>query len=104
MSVVVPSRDREDAAAIVIEPPAVYIPQLPAATVEPPSVPVTAARSDTHRWLLILGVPFVVGAAFFADAIGFDVEWPMAPAFLLGPLLMIAGYIYLSLSADTNTG
>jgi hypothetical protein len=42
-------------------------------------------------------------AAFFALAVGLDTEWPIAPAFLLGPLVMIAGYIYLSLTSEANT-
>ncbi|HUK44034.1 MAG TPA: hypothetical protein VLV28_01955 [Gaiellaceae bacterium] len=64
---------------------------------------VEPAWSHLNRWFLFLGIPFVVGASFFALAIGLGAEWPMAPAFLLGPLLMIAGYIYLSLTSDSNT-
>jgi hypothetical protein len=59
--------------------------------------------SHLNRWFLILGIPFVVGASFFALAIGLGAEWPMAPAFLLGPLAMISGYIYLSLTSDSNS-
>lgn len=64
-----------------------------------------AARtgSETHRWLLIIGIPFVLGASFFGLAIGLGAEWPMAPAFVLGPLLMVAGYIVLSLTSEANT-
>ena len=61
------------------------------------------AGSETHRWLLIIGIPFVLGATFFGLAIGLGAEWPMAPAFVLGPLLMIAGYIVLCLTSEANT-
>jgi hypothetical protein len=59
--------------------------------------------SEIHRWLLVLGAPFVLGAAFFGLAIALDAEWPMAPAFVFGPLLMIAGYIVLSLTSEANS-
>jgi hypothetical protein len=58
---------------------------------------------EMHRWALVLLAPFLVGAAFFGLAVGLDTEWPIAPAFLLGPLVMIAGYIYLSLTTEANT-
>jgi len=58
---------------------------------------------EMHRWALVLLAPFVVGAVFFGLAIGLDAEWPVAPAFLLGPLVMISAYIYLSLGSEANT-
>ena len=58
---------------------------------------------ELHRWALLLIVPFILGAAFFALAIGLDAEWPMAPAFLLGPLVLISAYIFLSLSSEANS-
>ena len=58
---------------------------------------------EIRRWALILLAPFILGAAFFGLAIGLDEEWPITPAFLLGPFVMIAGYIYLSLTSDANT-
>jgi hypothetical protein len=45
----------------------------------------------------------VVGVAFFGLAIGLDAEWPIAPAFLLGPLVMNAAYIFLMLTSEANT-
>ena len=36
-------------------------------------------------------------------AIGLDAKWPIAPAFLLGPLVMISAYIFLSLGSEANT-
>ena len=60
------------------------------------------AESQTQRWFAILGVPFVLGAVFFGLAVGLGKEWPMVPAFLFGPFLLIAGYVYLCLSSDSN--
>jgi hypothetical protein len=58
--------------------------------------------SGAGRWFVFLGIPFVLGALFFGLAIAFDAEWPLTPAFLFGPLLMIAAYIYLCLSSEAN--
>jgi hypothetical protein len=63
----------------------------------------TPPPSGAGRWFLILGIPFVLGAGFFGLAIGLDAEWPMIPAVLFGPVLLISSYIYLSLSSDANT-
>jgi len=90
MSVLVRPQIRRPPVVVEVEPRAEI------AEVEP-------SWSHLNRWFLILGIPFVVGASFFALAIGLGAEWPMAPAFLLGPLVMIAGYIYLSLTSDSNT-
>ena len=90
--------------AVLVRPPAKLAEQRPAEL--PPLAPVeagTAHSSQTGRWFLVLGVPFVLGASFFALAIGLRAEWPMTPAFILGPLLMICGYIYLSLTSESNT-
>ena len=96
MNVVTPPQRHQQT---VVEPPPVAL--------QPVAAPVEAAEAfpaaEHHRWFLILGIPFVVGAAFFALAIGLDSEWPMTPAFLLGPLVMIAGYVYLGLTSNTNT-
>jgi hypothetical protein len=59
--------------------------------------------SGAGRWFLFLGVPFVLGAFFFALTIPLGATWPMAPAFFLGPLLMIVAYIYLCLSSEANS-
>ena len=70
------------------------------------AAPVVEATSfaghEIHRWVAVLATPFVLGAVFLALAIGLDAEWPMAPAFLLGPLVLISGYIYLSLTSEAN--
>ena len=68
----------------------------------PPAVEL-ARESGAGRWFLLLGIPFVLGAFFFGLAIAFDTEWPLTPAFLFGPLLMIAAYIYLCLSSEANS-
>jgi hypothetical protein len=80
-------------------PPIVEPTPLASAEIEELS-PVTTR--ETNRWLFLLVIPFVLGAVFFGIAIGFDIEWPMAPAFLLGPLPLISAYIYLALSSDAN--
>ncbi len=59
------------------------------------------ATVEENRWLLYLGTPFLLSAVFFALAIGVS-EWFMVPAVILGPGLMIAAYVYLGLSSDTN--
>jgi hypothetical protein len=75
---------------------------LPLAPVEA-TEPEPFSSHEIHRWALVLLIPFVVGAAFFGLAIGLDAEWPIAPAFLLGPLVMISAYIFLSLGSEANT-
>jgi hypothetical protein len=54
------------------------------------------------RWLILLGVPFVVGGALFGTAISTGQMWLMGPASVFGPGAMILGFTYLSLTADTN--
>jgi hypothetical protein len=75
----------------------------PPAALQPVEVPEAITADGHNRWFLVLGIPFVVGAAFFGLAIGLDEEWPMTPAFLFGPLVMIAAYVYLCLTSDSNT-
>ena len=75
----------------------------PLAPVERTEPEPTFSSHEMHRWAFVLLAPFVVGAAFFALAIGLDAEWPIVPAFMLGPLVMISAYIYLSLDAEANT-
>jgi len=58
--------------------------------------------AEEHRWLLSLGIPFVVSAACFAAAIGTGWGWLIGPALVLGPMVIIVGFIYLGLSSDTN--
>jgi hypothetical protein len=83
------------------EAPFDLLPQL--APMQAPEPEQQFSSHEVHRWALVLLAPFVVGAAFFGLAIGLDAEWPIAPAFLLGPLVMISAYIYLSLDAEANT-
>ena len=78
--------------------PPVLVERVPArAAVEQPRT------SGAGRWFLLLGIPFVLGAFFFGLSIALNATWPMAPAFFLGPLLMILSYIYLCLSSEANT-
>jgi hypothetical protein len=54
------------------------------------------------RWLIVLGVPFIIGGALFGAAIYTGKMWLLGPASLFGPGAMILGFTYLGLSADTN--
>jgi len=70
-----------------------------------PLAPPTPAWSEyaINRWALVLGTPFLLGAFFFGLAIALDANWPMVPAFFLGPFLMIASYIFLMLGSEANS-
>ncbi|MBV8079193.1 MAG: hypothetical protein JO186_02315 [Actinobacteria bacterium] len=54
------------------------------------------------RWLVLLGIPFIVGGALFGIGISTGKMWLMAPAAIFGPGAMILGFTYLGLSADIN--
>ena len=58
--------------------------------------------TEAKRWLMLLGVPFVVGGALFAIAIGTGHMWMLGPASVFGPGAIILGFTYLGLTADTN--
>jgi len=62
----------------------------------------SVAATEERRWLLLLGIPFVVSACFFAATIGTGILWLLAPAMVLGPALIILGFVYLGISSDTN--
>jgi hypothetical protein len=70
----------------------------PASIVAPSSV----AETEERRWLLMLGVPFVLSACFFAATIGTGILWLLAPAMALGPALLILAFVYLGISSDSN--
>lgn len=63
---------------------------------------VSVASAEERRWLLMLGIPFVMSACFFAATIGTGILWLLAPAMVLGPALIILGFVYLGISSDTN--
>jgi hypothetical protein len=97
MSVLDRPRTQYDSPAVLVErgPP-----------VELPSEPPVASQwkpVDVRRWFFHLIVPFVLGAFFFSLALVLGETWPMTPAFLLGPLLMIAMYIHLCLTEEANS-
>jgi hypothetical protein len=54
------------------------------------------------RWLMLLGIPFIVGGALFAIGIATGEMWLLAPASVCGPGAMILGFTYLGLTSDTN--
>jgi hypothetical protein len=72
------------------------------------ALPVEARRARTPeaveatRWLMLLGVPFIVGGALFAIGIATGKMWMLGPASLFGPGAIILGFTYLALTADTN--
>jgi hypothetical protein len=74
---------------------------VPAAAIESEHLPV--AERSAHRWGLLLLVPFVLGATCFSLAVGLGSEWPMIPAFFLGPFLLTVSYILLMLTSDSNS-
>ena len=57
---------------------------------------------EARRWLLLLGVPFIVGGALFAIGIASDRMWMMIPAAIFGPGAMILGFTFLALTHDGN--
>jgi len=59
--------------------------------------------TEERRWLVMLGIPFVMSACFFAATIGTGILWLLAPAMVLGPGLIILGCVYLGISSDTNS-
>jgi len=61
------------------------------------------AVAEEHRWLLLLTTPFLLGAAFFALAVGTGQLWLMGPAMVLGPGALIAMFVYLGLSSEANS-
>jgi hypothetical protein len=62
----------------------------------------TLDKGVPARWLMLLGVPFVVGGALFGLGISTGEMWLLAPASVFGPGAMILGFTYLGISADTN--
>lgn len=60
------------------------------------------AAAEKRRWLLMLIAPFVVGASFFAAAIGTGKVWLIGPAMLIGVMCIIFAFIYLILSSNSN--
>jgi len=54
------------------------------------------------RWLILLGIPFVIGGALFGLGIATGQMWLLAPASLFGPGAIILGFTYLGLTSDTN--
>jgi hypothetical protein len=54
------------------------------------------------RWLILLGIPFIVGGALFAAGIATGHMLWLLPASVFGPGAMILGFTYLGLTSDTN--
>jgi hypothetical protein len=57
---------------------------------------------EARRWLVLLGIPFVIGGALFATAIATDKMWMLIPAAIFGPGAMILGFTFLALTHDGN--
>lgn len=81
------------------QPPAVHAVPAPVVNSENPAV----AAAEERRWLMVLGVPFILAAIFFALVIGTGWRFWMAPVLIFGPGLIIFGFIYLGLTSDTNS-
>ncbi|HWB22873.1 MAG TPA: hypothetical protein VG652_08290 [Gaiellaceae bacterium] len=71
-------------------------------TTHAPAVPSTVESVEERRWLLMLGLPFIASASFFAATIGTGALWLLAPAMVLGPALLILAFVYLSITSDSN--
>jgi hypothetical protein len=69
---------------------------------EEPSDHSPEAVAEEHRWLFLLLIPFVLGAAFFALAVGTGRLWLMGPAMILGPGVIIGMFVYLGLTSDAE--
>ena len=82
-----------------------------APTVPAHAVPAHAGAVPIHtetdpdipsRWLIVLGIPFIVGGALFGLGIATGKMWLLGPASVFGPGAMILGFTYLGLTSDTN--
>ena len=58
--------------------------------------------AEIKRWSLVLGLPFVLSAAFFMAVLATGQQWLIGGALLTGPGLLIMAVIYLSLTSDTD--
>jgi hypothetical protein len=54
------------------------------------------------RWIVLFAVAFVIGGALFGVGISTGKMWWLAPATLFGPGMLILGFTYLGITADTN--
>jgi hypothetical protein len=79
-------------------------PPAPAAVLVSAGDASAAAVAEEHRWVRWLVLPFVLGAALFAAAVASGVVALIGPAMLFCPGLVILGFVYLSLTSDSNTG
>ena len=78
-------------------------PPVGSVAIEPTPVAAALPASGAGHLVRVLGIPFVLGASFFALAIGLGAEWPMIPAVIFGPILLIAALIFVMLTADANS-
>jgi len=62
---------------------------------------VHAPRDEATRWILVLGAPVAVAAAFFMAAVVTGVAWLIAPMIVAGSGGAIA-FVFLALTSDTN--
>ena len=53
-------------------------------------------------WIVLFAIAFVIGGALFGVGISTGKMWWLAPATLFGPGILILGFTYLAISADTN--
>ncbi len=72
----------------------------PAAAVRPAP---DEAAAEQRRWLLMLITPFIVGASFFAAAIGTGKVWLIGPAIGIGVMCVIFAFIYLILTSSSSS-
>lgn len=88
------------APTFVRQPPASSVRVAPELALETDHSPQEAA--EEHRWLLMLVPPFVISAVLFAVVIATGMLWLMGPVLVIGPGLIILGFVYLGLTSDAN--
>ncbi len=54
------------------------------------------------RWIVVFGIAFIIGGAFFGLGIYTGDMWWLTPATLFGPGALILGFTLLGITADTN--
>jgi hypothetical protein len=62
----------------------------------------SVAAAEEQRWLKVLIIPFLIGASFFAAAIGTGHLWLIGPAMFFSVAMVIFGFIYLALTSESN--
>ena len=60
--------------------------------------------AEVTRWMVYLGIPLILAAAFFMGVLATGQLWLIGGALITGPGLLIMAFVHLGLSSDTNAG